>query len=134
MSIFKKPSAAWLFELALTAYSCAKVMLLSFLPFVLKQQLPQVISRLFPTSRGLMHAYWAPNFWALYASGDVLARSVFKHRLDWYEKIFGDRSIPASTLTNGIAEEKAFSVLPNISPIACVMIVAVLHMVNGNIL
>ncbi|KAJ2743718.1 glycosyl transferase [Coemansia sp. BCRC 34301] len=91
------------------------VFAVAFGPFFALGQLPQLAARLFPFKRGLCHAYWAPNFWALYAFADRLL-------------IFASRRVPAlaaainmsglASSTRGRVGDTSFAVLPDIPPIA----------------
>ena len=51
-----------------------------FLPFVIQadpmKQLSQMIDRLFPFGRGLVHDYWAANVWAIWALSDKVLNHV----------------------------------------------------------
>ncbi|KAI3337626.1 glycosyltransferase family 57 protein [Xylariaceae sp. AK1471] len=84
-----------------------------FGPFALKGQIPQILSRLFPFSRGLCHAYWAPNVWALYSFVDRLLIFVAP-RMGLPVKVEAINSV-----TRGLVGDTAFAVLPEITPRLC---------------
>lgn len=85
----------------------------AFGPFALMGQLDQIKSRLFPFSRGLCHAYWAPNIWAMYSFVDrVLLTLAPRLHLN----VDPDS---VNSATRGLVGDTSFAVLPNISKEAC---------------
>ncbi|KAJ3357336.1 glycosyl transferase [Kappamyces sp. JEL0680] len=77
------------------------VFLASFGPFY--RHLPQLLSRLFPFGRGLTHAYWAPNVWALYSFLDRVLCLVLRRK--------------GASLTRGLVGDVVFGVLPAVPPL-----------------
>ena len=94
LQLFKKPK-----QLISLIFIFALILVGSFYPF--RAQLPQLLSRLFPFKRGLVHALWAPNFWALYIFADRILSKVFK--------------ISVPSFTRGIVGDTEFAILPAIT-------------------
>ncbi|KAH6915020.1 glucosyltransferase [Coprinopsis sp. MPI-PUGE-AT-0042] len=81
-------------------------------PFVIMGQIPQLLSRLFPFTRGLNHAYWAPNFWALVTAID---RVLLKYVQITGANIPVDAAGVASS-SRGLVGDTVFAVLPQVKP------------------
>ncbi|XP_063705024.1 probable dolichyl pyrophosphate Glc1Man9GlcNAc2 alpha-1,3-glucosyltransferase [Culicoides brevitarsis] len=77
-------------------------------PFV--NHIPQLVARLFPFKRGLSHAYWAPNFWAVYNFIDKFAAILMKRKGD------------VAAGTGGLVKTYEHQILPQISPLMTFLI------------
>ncbi|KAG6809984.1 hypothetical protein H0H92_013810 [Tricholoma furcatifolium] len=89
------------------------VFVVSLGPFILMGQIPQLLSRLFPFTRGLNHAYWAPNAWALVTAADrVLLRYVNHTGVDVPINLPG-----VASTSRGLVGDTVFAILPNVKPI-----------------
>jgi hypothetical protein len=74
----------------------------------------QVLSRLFPFARGLCHAYWAPNAWALYSFTDKIAAAA--------TAAVGLRQPSATAAANmagGVVGVSSYVLLPNVGAGTC---------------
>lgn len=101
------------------------VFAIAFGPFVYYGVIPQLFSRLFPFSRGLTHAYWAPNIWAIYSFFDRVLIQVYKRVPYAKSALEAICKVDLSTLaeknivnssTRGLVGEVEFLILPNITP------------------
>ena len=85
----------------------------AFGPFAYWNQLEQLKSRLFPFSRGLCHAYWAPNVWAIYSLLDRVLIHIAP-RLG----VQVDQNALQS-VTRGLVGDTSFAVLPVVTKEHC---------------
>ncbi|KAF8913794.1 glucosyltransferase [Gymnopilus junonius] len=101
------------------------IFVVSLGPFAIMGQIPQLLSRLFPFTRGLNHAYWAPNFWALVTAAD---RVLLKYAQITGAKFAINESGVASS-SRGLVGDTVFAVLPNIRPIHTFIITVVFQLI-----
>ncbi len=123
------------------------VFIASLGPFLLMGQIPQLLSRLFPFTRGLNHAYWAPNAWALLTAADrVLLQCQWLHAiflgypcLIFYDRVVVDAkrfgasfSVDVSGVSSssrGLVGDTSFAVLPNVKPMHTFLITIIFQSV-----
>jgi alpha-1,3-glucosyltransferase len=89
--------------------------------------LAQIISRLFPFGRGLVHAYWAPNFWAIYCITDKVLSKLL-HAIPSsksYLSLQNDTKESGYSSTSGLVGNFRFDVLPSVEPAICLLLMLV---------
>jgi len=114
-------AARFAWRLSLLAGVAVACLAAAFAPFYLsadsheqgKEQLLSILSRLFPFGRGLVHAYWAPNVWALYYFGDVVLSSAARR--------LGFESA-GSSVTRGLVGDFSPAILPAVPPVASMLL------------
>ncbi|ORX33434.1 glycosyl transferase [Kockovaella imperatae] len=112
--------------LAQIGFVTVLVSAMSLGPFLALGQGPQLLSRLFPFTRGLNHAYWAPNAWADITLVDrVLYQASRRFGLDMSVSAAGIKSS-----SRGLVGDTNFAVLPDIKPFHCFVITLVIQCIS----
>lgn len=107
------------------AFTVIAVFTVAFGPFVWYGVMPQLLARLFPFSRGLTHAYWAPNIWAIYSAVDrvclqiyfriPVSRSIFQYIFQFDpSNLLNKETLKSST--RGLVGDSEYLILPEIKP------------------
>ena len=113
------------------AFSIISVFVRSFVPFIYLsynekslEPIIQIFRRLFPFGRGLLHSYWAPNFWAIYSFFDKILFHVN------YSYIQTDATIKQQNCSSlGLTQITEFNILPNITSKISNIIVVILALI-----
>jgi alpha-1,3-glucosyltransferase len=103
----------------------------AFGPFAVWGQMEQIFRRLFPFSRGLCHAYWAPNVWAVYSFVDRVLIHGNVHTTTYVAMLtqtaaprLGLKVDPeaVNSVTRGLVGDTSFAVLPDVVPLTCFLL------------
>lgn len=92
----------------------AAVTAVSFGPFAAEGQLANMFARLFPFGRGLSHAYWAPNAWALYNVVDKAAVAVA--RRCGFTVVVPEGNLAGGMTGHGGTGAQTHAMLPTVTP------------------
>jgi alpha-1,3-glucosyltransferase len=98
------------------------ILLVAFGPFIAQvngyDQIKQMFTQMFPFGRGLVHAYWAPNVWALYYFADKMLGIIAHNYLgSAIHQQLGNDSC------SGLVGDFKLNVLPRISPFVSMILV-----------
>lgn len=101
------------------------IFIITYMPFANPSTMKQIISRLFPFKRGLTHAYWAPNLWAIYNLTDKILAFIYRDSLPVKFDLDSISNIKPVTSTSGLVQEYDHQVLPSIRPMTTFTLVAI---------
>lgn len=113
-------------------------------PFLLMGQIPQLLSRLFPFTRGLNHAYWAPNIWALvtfvdrvllkskchFGTQSLIELSLFTVVQRFNIASFDINTSGVASTSRGLVGDTVFAIIPNVKPMHTFIITIAFQLVR----